>query len=117
MVTLASYLHSAPLLYAGAVLLGIGYAGGTLAWNLGHQDFASAERDSEYMAVHVTLNGIRGILAPVAAWGLHQWLAPLGHAPLVLVLCTVINAVGVLGFMSMRKDIAPRPDGLEPAAT
>ena len=116
-VTAASYLHSVELIYLGSVLLGVGYAGGTLAWNLGHQDFASAERDSEYMAVHVTLNGIRGILAPVAAWGLHQWLAPLGHAPLVLVLCTVINAVGVLGFMSMRKDIAPRPDGLEPAAT
>jgi hypothetical protein len=106
-VTLASYLHSLPLLYAGAFLLGIGYAGGTLAWNLGHQDFASAERDAEYMAVHVTLNGIRGILAPVAAWALHQWLAPLGHAPLVLVICTAINAVGVLGFMSMRRLVSP----------
>jgi hypothetical protein len=109
-VTAASYLHSVELIYLGAVLLGVGYAGGTLAWNLGHQDFASAERDADYMAVHVTLNGIRGILAPIAAWGLHQWLAPLGHAPLVLVACTAINAVGVLGFMSMRSSIAPRVD-------
>lgn len=101
-VTFASYFASAPLMYLASVLLGIGYAGGTLAWNLGHQDFASAERDADYMAVHVTLNGIRGILAPIAAWGLHQWLAPLGQAPLVLVICTVINAVGVLGFLSMR---------------
>jgi len=113
-VTLASYLHSVELVYLASVLLGVGYAGGTLAWNLGHQDFASAERDAEYMAVHVTLNGIRGILAPIAAWGLHQWLAPLGHAPLVLVACTAINIVGVLGFMSMRKDVAPR--AAEPAA-
>jgi hypothetical protein len=58
------------------------------------------------MAVHVTLNGIRGILAPVAAWGLHQLLAPHGLAPVVLVVCTAINAVGVLGFMSMRKFVA-----------
>jgi hypothetical protein len=116
-VTAASYLHSVELVYLGSVLLGVGYAGGTLAWNLGHQDFASAERDSEYMAVHVTLNGIRGILAPIAAWGLHQWLAPRGHAPLVLVICTLINAVGVLGFMSMRKDVSARPDPLEPAAS
>ena len=106
-VTLASYLHSIQLLYLGSALLGVGYAGGTLAWNLGHQDFASAERDAEYMAVHVTLNGIRGIFAPLAAWGLHQWLAPLGDAPLVLVVCTVINTIGVLGFMSMRKQISP----------
>ena len=106
-VTLASYLHSIQLLYLGSALLGVGYAGGTLAWNLGHQDFASAERDAEYMAVHVTLNGIRGIFAPLAAWGLHQWLAPLGYAPLVLVVCTVINTIGVLGFMSMRKQISP----------
>lgn len=106
-VTLASYLHSIELLYAGAFLLGIGYAGGTLAWNLGHQDFSSAERDADYMAVHVTLNGIRGILAPVAAWALHQWLAPHGHAPLVLVICTLINGIGVIGFMSLRKFVAP----------
>jgi hypothetical protein len=110
-ITLASYLHSVELVYFGAALLGVGYAGGTLAWNLGHQDFAPAERDAEYMAVHVTLNGIRGILAPIAAWGLHQWLAPKGHAPLVLVICTVINAIGVLGFMAMRKDIAPPAEG------
>jgi hypothetical protein len=107
-VTLASYMHSEALIYVGALLLGIGYAGGTLAWNLGHQDFASAERDADYMAVHVTLNGIRGILAPLAAWGLHQWLAPRGMAPLVLVICTIINAIGVLGFMSMRHLFAPR---------
>ncbi len=101
-ITLASYFHSEPFIYAGAVLLGIGFAGGTLAWNLGHQDFAPAERDSEYMAVHVTLNGIRGVLAPIASWWLYQLLAPKGYGALVLVLCSVINTIGVLGFMSMR---------------
>lgn len=114
-VTLASYFHSVELIYLGAVLLGIGYAGGTLAWNLGHQDFASADRDADYMAVHVTLNGIRGILAPIAAWGMHQWLAPLGQAPLVLVTCTVINAIGVLGFMSMRRAIRASRENSESA--
>jgi hypothetical protein len=108
-VTAAAYAESLALIYAGSVLLGIGYAGGTLAWNLGHQDFAPAERDAEYMAVHVTLNGIRGILAPIAAWGLHQWLAPKGMAPLVLVICSVINTIGVLGFMGMRKAVTEAP--------
>jgi hypothetical protein len=43
----------------------------------------------------------------VAAWALHQWLAPRGHAPLVLVICTLINGIGVIGFMSLRKFVAP----------
>ena len=54
------------------------------------------------MAVHVTLNGIRGVLAPIASWWLYQLLAPKGYGALVLVLCSVINTIGVLGFMSMR---------------
>jgi hypothetical protein len=105
-VTLASYFASPTLIYVGSVLMGIGFAGGTLAWNLGHQDFAPAERDAEYMAVHVTLNGIRGILAPIASWGLYQALAPRGLAPVVLLVCTLVNMAGVLGFMSMRRRVS-----------
>ena len=101
--------------HVGAALMGIGFAGGTLAWNLGHQDFAPAARDSEYMAVHVTLNGIRGILAPVASWYLYQWLAPKGLSSVVLLVCTVVNMAGVLGFMSMRKHIARRASANAPA--
>lgn len=107
-ITVASYLSSEPLLYLGAGMLGVGFAGGTLAWNLGHQDFAPAERDSEYMSVHVTLNGIRGVLAPILSWWLYQLLAPKGYGPLVLVLCTIVNVIGVLGFMSMRRDMSAR---------
>lgn len=109
-ITASSYFGSVALMYVGTALLGVGFAGGTLAWNLGHQDFAPAERDSEYMAVHVTLNGIRGVLAPIASWALYQWLAPEGLASLVLLICTLVNAIGVLGFMSMRKLIAPRAE-------
>ena len=116
-ITLASWFGSVAMIYAGAVLLGVGFAGGTLAWNLGHQDFAPAERDSEYMAVHVSLNGIRGIAAPYAAWLLYEALAPKGLTALLLLGCTAINAVGVLGFMSMRRRISGRPaDGIVAAS-
>jgi len=116
-ITLASWFGSVAMIYVGAVLLGVGFAGGTLAWNLGHQDFAPAERDSEYMAVHVTLNGIRGIAAPYAAWLLYEALAPKGLTALLLLGCTAINAVGVLGFMSMRRRISGASAGGLDAAT
>ena len=115
-VTLSALFASEWLMYLGAALMGVGFAGGTLAWNLGHQDFAPAARDSEYMAVHVTLNGIRGILAPIASWYLYQWLAPKGLSSVVLLVCTVVNTAGVLGFMSMRKRIAGRASADAPAS-
>ncbi|MBI1302245.1 MAG: hypothetical protein GC172_00375 [Phycisphaera sp.] len=114
-VTLSALFASEWLMYLGAALMGVGFAGGTLAWNLGHQDFAPAARDSEYMAVHVTLNGLRGILAPIASWYLYQWLAPKGLSSVVLLVCTVVNMAGVLGFMSMRADIRRRSAEADPA--
>jgi MFS family permease len=100
----ASLLRSMPLFYVAAVLLGVGFAGGSLAWNLGHQDFAPPERDAEYMGVHVTLNGLRGLLAPFLAVGLYQWLQSRGHAPWIFLICTVVNVIGALGFVLLRRD-------------
>jgi hypothetical protein len=57
------------------------------------------------MAVHVTLNGLRGLLAPIAAYLLYEWLAPRGHAAEVFLVCTVVNVIGVLGFVRMRKEL------------
>ena len=59
------------------------------------------------MAVHVTLNGIRGLVAAIAAPALWQALAPQGLAVVALGICTALNVVGVVGFMSMRKRLAP----------
>ena len=63
-----------PLMVIAAALTGLGNAGGVLAWNLGHQDFAPPGRDSQYMGVHVTLTGIRGLMAPFLAVGIYQVL-------------------------------------------
>jgi len=86
-------------------LLGLGFAGGVLAWNLGHHDFAPAHKDGQYMAVHVTLNGIRGLLAPIASYLLYEWLAPRGQASMVFLVCTLVNVIGVLGFVRMRSQL------------
>jgi hypothetical protein len=105
---LATLLNSLELMYFASVLLGLGFAGGSLAWNLGHHDFAPAHRDSEYMALHVTLNGIRGAIAPFVAVALYYPMAKAGWGAWFFFLCFLINIVGLLGFMSMRKDIPQR---------
>ena len=47
--------------------MGFNRAGGMLAWNLGHNDFADRRLVSLYMGIHLTLTGIRGALAPFIA--------------------------------------------------
>jgi hypothetical protein len=100
---LASWWRSMPLFYLSGALLGVGFAGGSLAWNIGHQDFAPPERDAEYMAVHVTLNGMRGLIAPFLAVGLYEGLKAWGLAPWTFFVCTLVNVVGAWGFVMLRK--------------
>ena len=41
--------------------MGVARGGGSLAWQLGHNDFARADQLSAYMGIHVTLTGVRGL--------------------------------------------------------
>ncbi|MFK7790171.1 MAG: MFS transporter [Phycisphaeraceae bacterium] len=43
---------------------GLLFGGGRLAWQLGHHDFADRHVAATYMAIHQTLTGVRGFLAP-----------------------------------------------------
>ena len=66
-------------LWIAAAIRGVGFGGGVLAWNLGHQDFAPVEQSSRYMGLHVTLTGIRGLLAPALGMGLYTMLHGMGE--------------------------------------
>ncbi len=60
------------------VLNGIAQGGGSLAWNLGHLHFATAENAEVYMGVHVFLAGVRGLIAPLGGmwlWTVVGWWA------------------------------------------
>ena len=57
-------LSSLWILGLGRVVLGITRGGGSLAWSLGHNDFAKPTELGTYMGAHVTLTGIRGAFAP-----------------------------------------------------
>lgn len=57
-------------LVIGALIFGASNAGGDIAWTLWVTKFAPAEKVAAYMSLHVFLTGIRGILAPMAAFHL-----------------------------------------------
>ena len=59
-----------------SLMAGLGQGGGALAWNIGHLHFAQREKAEIYMGIHVSLTGIRGLLAPIVGmwlWGLIGW--------------------------------------------
>jgi hypothetical protein len=75
-----------------AMMQGVGMGGGALAWNLGHLHFAHP-RDAEiYMGIHVSLTGMRGLIAPLlGVWlwgniGLGMWAVAVGFASVSLTL-------------------------------
>jgi hypothetical protein len=54
------------------VTQGVARAGGMLAWNLGHNDFADRRLVALYMGIHVTLTGIRGAIVPFVGMALFK---------------------------------------------
>jgi MFS family permease len=125
-----SFSLSQLLLWAGAasqslgvvlvarMVLGSARAGGGLAWNLGHNDFAPPERVGLYMGAHVTLTGLRGAVAPFLGMALYLgWAAhPLpvlgvtlpawaGLGDGLMPLAALMSGVSALGFRRLQKRI------------
>ena len=97
-------------LWLGAVAKGVAIGGGVLAWNLGHHDFAPARRAAQYMGVHVTLTGLRGILAPIIGVSLYEileWVRP-GAGAWTLALCLGLSTTGAVWFVLMRQSLSGR---------
>jgi hypothetical protein len=95
--------HQAWLLWPGAVLMGVSLAAGSLGWSLGHNDFAPRGEETRYMALHVTLTGLRGLLAPPLAVASYHGLEYL-HAGLgawALALPFALIAAGAREFTAM----------------
>ena len=101
----AVLLRMPVLLWPGAVLLGTSLAAGSLGWSLGHNDFAPRGEETRYMALHVTLTGIRGLLAPPVGillyHALESWRPAAGAWALLMPL--VLIAAGAVEFNAMRR--------------
>jgi MFS family permease len=103
-------------LAAGRVVVGIVNGGGSLAWQLGHNDFAPKDQLSAYMGVHVTLTGVRGAFAPFLGMALYLgwsdvWLLPdmQGIGPWLFVVSAVLGATAWRGFDRLRREIREKP--------
>ena len=98
--------HTMELLWIAAVIRGIGFGGGVLAWNLGHQDYAPIKQTGRYMGLHVTLTGIRGLLAPAFGIALYTTLKNYGvpAGPPVFFCGAMLSAIGGVGFIFLAKE-------------
>jgi hypothetical protein len=95
-----------PLLLApGAVLLGVSTAAGSLGWTLGHNDFAPRGEETRYMALHVTLTGMRGLVAPPLTIALYHGLGSLhaGLGPAALLVPMLLVMGGAYRFHVMHR--------------
>ncbi len=95
------------LFFIGSVVYGIAISGGVIGWNLGHNDFVGKgtasreENPMDYMAIHVTLTGLRGLVMPLVGIVLYQWLDAeiLGNGKYALILPLVMTSLGASLFV------------------
>ena len=99
-------MQSVAGLWVGAAIRGIGFGGGVLAWNLGHQDYAPVEQSGRYMGLHVTLTGIRGLLAPAFGMALYSLLLKndIVAGPIIFYVGAGLAAIGGIGFIILAKE-------------
>jgi MFS family permease len=95
------------LLFVAAGLRGVAFGGGQLAWNLGHLDFAPAHKASQYMGVHVTLTGVRGLIAPFLAVGLYEAFHGLGSGSeaWAFAVIALVSVIGGVGFVVLSRQL------------
>jgi len=103
----------------GRVITGIVNGGGSLAWQLGHNDFAPREQLSAYMGIHVTLTGVRGAFAPFLGMALYLGWDARGGLPAMpgigaaLFLVSAALAVSAWrGFDRLRRELPAKPRDL-----
>lgn len=106
------------IFYLASIVYGVAISGGVIGWNLGHNDFVDKssqgkskenaslpkleqqkENPMDYMAVHVTLTGLRGLLMPLLGIGFYQLLEASqpgsGKYALALPLCLTTVGAGL----------------------
>lgn len=116
---LAAGLTGQPLMFIVPRLVqGVTAGGGSLAWQLGHHDFADRRLAATYMGIHQTLTGVRGVLAPylgvllLAGWGGEGFFTDTlqfptfhGIGPWVFALTAAGSAVAWLGFVGLTRRV------------
>jgi MFS family permease len=97
---------------AGRLVNGIVSGGGSLAWQLGHNDFAPRDQLAAYMGIHVTLTGVRGAFAPFLGMALYVgWSggavlpALPGIGPYLFIVSALLGVMAWRGFNTLRHEV------------
>ena len=101
--------HDQAGLVAGAVIFGMSNAGGDVAWGLWVTKFAPPERVTDYMSVHTSLTGLRGVIAPLAAFhllGIYS-VANLGWACATLIVAATLLLLPEISLKWTTRPTAP----------
>jgi hypothetical protein len=109
------------MIAAARCILGLARGGGILAWQLGHNDFAAADRVGLYMGIHVTLTGIRGAFAPFLGMLLYVGWEPVvvplfrvalpgfsGVGSSLMLAATCLSFVACTGYVSLHRSVSRR---------
>lgn len=113
---LSAITHSLTIIGVARLLQGITRGGGMLAWHLGHNDFADRRMVPTYMGIHVTLTGLRGLIAPFLAMMLFAGKLDFGAVVIeipgfhglgyhVFLVTTALAIVSEIGFSTLRKHV------------
>lgn len=87
------------------LIFGIAMAGVNVTWNMGSIYFAGNEDASMYQSVHITLTGVRGLIAPIFGFAIYKILG-LTSVFVVAFLCEVyVSRLSYLKYKSKMKDL------------
>jgi len=105
-------VHSVAVLFVASVLLGLGYAGGSITWHIAHHEFATARQSADYMVLNTILTGVRGLTAPFCGVALYRWAeaAQSGGGKLALFAAAAVSLAGAVSFVVLSQNLRARTD-------
>ncbi len=95
----AIILNSLEIVLVSRIISGIAMGGGQLAWRLGHMEFAPKNQDALYMGAHVSLTGLRGVIAPFIGIMAYHVIGSLW----LFILTGTLQFIAAIGFWYMPK--------------
>jgi hypothetical protein len=100
-------VQSVAALCVASVLLGLGYAGGSITWHVAHHEYATPHQSADYMVLNTLLTGIRGMIAPFCGVGLYRWAeaAQPGSGRLAIFAGAAVSLAGAASFVALAQGL------------
>ncbi|HUN80744.1 MAG TPA: hypothetical protein VMV81_04465, partial [Phycisphaerae bacterium] len=89
----ATFIWAMAAYGVGRIFEGLALSGGAIAWNIGHLHFAEDDKAELYMGIHVSLTGLRGLIAPFVGTLIYEYFGAV-----VFLLGLIVSWVGYVIF-------------------